>query len=76
VLGSVEVMASLSSSVNSAQRVRGLYDSIALPSLSFDGPVLLVDDFVDSGWTMAMCARALRRAGAPMVLPFALALSG
>lgn len=77
VLGSVEVMAPLASGVNSAQRVRGLYDSIALPSsLSFDGPVLLVDDFVDSGWTMAMCARALRQAGAPMVLPFALALSG
>jgi ATP-dependent DNA helicase RecQ len=76
VLGSVEVMAALSSSVNSAQRVRGLYDSIALPALSFDGPVLLVDDFVDSGWTMAMCARALRQAGAPMVLPFALALNG
>jgi ATP-dependent DNA helicase RecQ len=76
VLGSVEVLASLSSSVNSAQRVRGLYDSIAMPALSFDGPVLLVDDFVDSGWTMAMCARALRQAGAPMVLPFALALNG
>jgi ATP-dependent DNA helicase RecQ len=57
--------------------VRGLYDSIALPAFgSFEGPVLLVDDYVDSGWTMAMCARALRRAGAPMVLPFALALTG
>jgi ATP-dependent DNA helicase RecQ len=77
VLGSVEVLASLSSNVNSAQRVRGLHDSIALPSFgTFDGPVLLVDDFVDSGWTMAMCARALRLAGAPMVLPFALALNG
>jgi ATP-dependent DNA helicase RecQ len=77
VLGSVEVMAPLASSVNSAQRVRGLYDAIALPAFgSFEGPVLLVDDYVDSGWTMAMCARALRLAGAPMVLPFALALNG
>ena len=50
---------------------------VALPRLpAFDGPVLLVDDYVDSGWTMALAARALRLAGAPMVLPFALALNG
>jgi len=48
-----------------------------LPSVAgFDGPVLLVDDYVDSGWTMALVARALRTAGAPMVLPFALAVTG
>ncbi|TVT38893.1 hypothetical protein FNH05_23950, partial [Amycolatopsis rhizosphaerae] len=38
-----------------------------------DGPVLLVDDLVDTGWTMTMATRLLRRAGAPAVLPFALA---
>jgi ATP-dependent DNA helicase RecQ len=63
--------------VNSAQRVRALHDAFALPSVAgFDGPVLLVDDYVDSGWTMALVARALRTAGAPMVLPFALAVTG
>ena len=41
-----------------------------------DGPVLLVDDLVDSGWTMTMAARLLRRAGAPDVLPLALAVAG
>ena len=41
-----------------------------------DGPVLLVDDLVDSGWTMTLVARALRRAGAPDVLPLALAVAG
>ncbi|SCG66147.1 RecQ family ATP-dependent DNA helicase [Micromonospora humi] len=64
---------------NSAQRVRALHDAFhvpeeltdALPGL--DGPVLLVDDLVDSGWTMGMVARLLRRAGAPDVLPLALA---
>ena len=40
------------------------------------GPVLLVDDLVDSGWTMALAGRALRRAGAPGVLPLALAVAG
>ena len=66
---------------NSAQRVRALHDAFAVPEplaaeLSrLDGPVLLVDDAVDSGWTMALAGRALRAAGAPAVLPFALAVS-
>jgi ATP-dependent DNA helicase RecQ len=77
LLGSVEVYAAGASGVNSAQRVRALHDALALPvGVAFDGPVLLVDDFVDSGWTMALVARALRMAGAPMVLPFALAVTG
>jgi ATP-dependent DNA helicase RecQ len=36
-------------------------------------PVLLVDDLVDSRWTVTVAGRALRRAGAGPVLPFALA---
>ncbi|GAA4264425.1 RecQ family ATP-dependent DNA helicase [Frondihabitans peucedani] len=40
------------------------------------GPVLLVDDFVDSRWSVTAAGRALRRAGADAVLPFALALVG
>jgi ATP-dependent DNA helicase RecQ len=68
-----------SSRTNSAQRVRALADAYHLaPELlaalaEVDGPVLLVDDLVDTGWTMALVARLLRRAGAPAVLPFALA---
>jgi ATP-dependent DNA helicase RecQ len=38
------------------------------------GPVLLVDDLSDSRWTLTVAGRLLRRAGAPAVLPFALAL--
>lgn len=45
---------------------------LALPP----GPVLLVDDLVDSRWTITVAARELRLAGAPAVLPFALALRG
>ena len=58
--------------------MRALHDSFTVPPLpaGLDGPVLLVDDLVDTGWTMALVARLLRQAGAPAVLPFALALSG
>ena len=40
---------------------------------SLDGPVLLVDDLTDTGWTLTVGAALLRDAGAPAVLPFALA---
>ena len=40
------------------------------------GPILLVDDLVDSRWTLTVASRALREAGADTVLPFALALRG
>lgn len=40
------------------------------------GPILLVDDLVDSRWTLTIAAKALREAGADAVLPFALALRG
>ncbi|QIM18385.1 ATP-dependent DNA helicase RecQ [Leucobacter coleopterorum] len=37
------------------------------------GPILLVDDRVDSRWTMTVAGMRLREAGATAVLPFALA---
>ncbi|WP_307799777.1 RecQ family ATP-dependent DNA helicase [Pseudonocardia alni] len=65
---------------NSAQRLAAVWegiDSATVPDVSgVDGPVLLVDDVVDSGWTMTVAARALRRAGAPEVLPLVLAVAG
>jgi ATP-dependent DNA helicase RecQ len=67
---------------NSAQRVRSLYHGFAVPPdmaaalADLNGPVLLVDDLLDSGWTMVLAGRALRRAGAPGVMPFALAVAG
>jgi len=64
---------------NGAQRLRTLHDAFAVPEAlasalaSADGPVLLVDDSADSGWTIAVTARLLRRAGAKGVLPLVLA---
>jgi ATP-dependent DNA helicase RecQ len=71
------------SRVNSAHRVRALHDAITVgPDLvrgleNLGGaPVLLVDDYADTGWTVALAARALRRAGSGPVLPFVLAVAG
>ncbi|MGW2677613.1 RecQ family ATP-dependent DNA helicase [Streptomyces sp. NPDC001436] len=67
-------------SSNSAQRVRGLHHALTVPpalaaSLSeAPGPVFLVDDRAESGWTLAVAARLLRRAGAKGVFPLVLAL--
>jgi ATP-dependent DNA helicase RecQ len=67
---------------NSAWRLRSVYEAFDLgPQLrerlaECPGPVLLVDDLVDSGWTLTVVARQLRKAGAPAVLPLVLALAG
>ncbi|MFF1777606.1 RecQ family ATP-dependent DNA helicase [Streptomyces virginiae] len=69
-------------SSNSAQRVRGLHQTLTVPPALADalaesaGPVLLVDDRAESGWTIAVAARLLRRAGAKEVFPLVLALQG
>jgi ATP-dependent DNA helicase RecQ len=47
-------------------------DADALPS----GPVLLIDDMVDSRWTITVAAALLRSSGGGPVFPFALALAG
>ncbi|MCX4670510.1 RecQ family ATP-dependent DNA helicase [Streptomyces sp. NBC_01381] len=67
---------------NSAQRLRALDGTLTVPPelaaalREADGPVLLVDDLTDSGWTLAVAARMLRRAGAKGVLPLVLAVQG
>ncbi|MEL4319302.1 DEAD/DEAH box helicase [Leifsonia sp. YIM 134122] len=65
---------------NSVYRLGGLWDRFDTSTLDLataaSGPVLLVDDLVDSRWTITVAARELRRAGVPAVLPFALALRG
>ncbi|MFJ3586560.1 RecQ family ATP-dependent DNA helicase [Streptomyces sp. NPDC090127] len=67
---------------NSAQRLRGLFgaftvsDELTAAVAGAAGPVLLVDDYADSGWTLAVASRLLRRAGSGPVLPLVLAASG
>lgn len=64
-----------STAANSAYRVAALHGCWQPPAElpAGIGPVLLVDDVADTGWTLTMAARVLRAAGAPQVLPFALA---
>ena len=62
------------SRANSFQQVQNLLGAFSvLPSAVLPGPVLLVDDMVDSRWTFTMIARLLRGTGSGPVLPFALA---
>jgi ATP-dependent DNA helicase RecQ len=66
---------------NSAQRLASLWRAFEIPDDvrvavgGLDGPVLVVDDRIETGWTMTVAARLLRQAGAPATLPFALAVT-
>ncbi|RNL87673.1 RecQ family ATP-dependent DNA helicase [Halostreptopolyspora alba] len=65
---------------NSAQRLASVWHALTVPDAVADalvgGPVLLVDDHTDTGWTLTVAARLLREAGAPAVLPLTLASGG
>jgi ATP-dependent DNA helicase RecQ len=67
---------------NSAQRLKALDGVLSVPPglatalAETRGPVLLVDDYTETGWTLAVAARMLRRAGAQRVLPLVLAVQG
>jgi ATP-dependent DNA helicase RecQ len=69
---------------NSAFRLAGVWDSWRVPEamraairdVGDEPTVLLVDDLIDSRWTVTVAGRALKRAGAAQVLPFALASIG
>jgi len=62
---------------NSTQQARNVDGSLAVIDQPLPaGPVLLVDDMVDSRWTMTIAAWLLRTNGAGEVWPLALALTG
>ncbi|OIJ96960.1 recombinase RecQ [Streptomyces sp. MUSC 14] len=67
---------------NSAQRLKALDGSLTVPPAlasalaGAGGPVLLVDDFTETGWTLAVAARLLGQCGARGVLPLVLAVQG
>jgi ATP-dependent DNA helicase RecQ len=60
---------------NRFHQCRNLDGVFAVEDSVPDGPVLLVDDVIDSGWTMTVIAALLRRAGSGPVWPLALAES-
>jgi ATP-dependent DNA helicase RecQ len=68
---------------NSAYRLAGVWERFAVDGElgramagATGQPVLLVDDLIDSRWTMTLAGRCLREAGAGAVLPLALAQAG
>lgn len=65
---------------NSAQRLRAIAGTFEVPAdiarAVAGQPVLLVDDYTATGWTLALVARHLRQAGATAVLPLVLGIAG
>ena len=62
---------------NSTQQARNVDGSLSLyGGRIFKSPVLLVDDMVDSRWTLTVAAWLLRSNGSGEVWPLALALAG
>lgn len=68
---------------NSAYRLAGVWDRLVVgPELAAaladvqGQPVMLVDDLVDSRWTVTVAGRALRQAGVGAVLPLVLGQAG
>lgn len=65
------------SMANSTQQARNVDGSLAINMRPLSaGPVLLVDDMVDSRWTLTVATWLLRSHGSGEVLPLALALTG
>jgi ATP-dependent DNA helicase RecQ len=65
------------SMANSSQQARNVDGSLAIVSGNLPvGPVLLVDDMIDSGWTMTIAAWLLRSHGSGIVFPLALSYTG
>ncbi|MDP2805367.1 MAG: hypothetical protein Q8O24_05440 [Gallionellaceae bacterium] len=61
---------------NSTQQARNIDGSLALSEPVPHGPVLLVDDMVDSRWTLTVSAWLLRKNGSGEVWPVALSQTG
>lgn len=62
---------------NSTQQARNVDGSLTLADgVLIDGPLLLVDDMVDSRWTFTLAAWLLRSKGSGQVWPLALAQVG
>ncbi|GAA4242719.1 RecQ family ATP-dependent DNA helicase [Actinomadura meridiana] len=64
---------------NSAQRLRSVWHTLTVPPdlatalRTTPGPILLVDDQIETGWTMTIATRLLKESGAQSILPLTLA---
>ena len=60
---------------NSFQQASNVLDAFAVSDVR-PGPVLLVDDFIDTNWTMSVVGSLLLQQGSGEVIPFALGYRG
>jgi ATP-dependent DNA helicase RecQ len=58
---------------NSVQQLRNLLNAFSIEGRVPPGAVLLVDDVIDSGWTLCLLGAMLQRHGSGPVFPFTLA---
>ncbi|MCZ2112605.1 MAG: ATP-dependent DNA helicase RecG, partial [Anaerolineae bacterium] len=58
---------------NKVMQSRNVLDSLGIEGSIPDGPVLLIDDIVDSRWTLTVAGYLLRENGSGVVYPFTLA---
>ncbi len=58
---------------NSYKQTKNAQNGFVLANVLKNQPVLLIDDMVDSKWTMTICGEILRRNGSGEVYPFAIA---
>lgn len=59
--------------MNSNHQARNAKDQLVVQGAVPSGPVLLLDDIMDSGWTLTIAGRLLREKGSGVVHPFVLA---
>lgn len=57
---------------NSCQQVENNLNNWSVKKINKSAPVLLIDDFVNSRWTLTIVGRLLRNTGVEKVYPFAL----
>ena len=58
---------------NSYLQCKNASEGFEVQGTCLPGPILLIDDMVDSGWTLTVCGSQLKQAGSGDVYPFALA---
>ncbi len=58
---------------NSHQQVKNVLEAFTVRQRPPASPVLLVDDVIDSGWTLTVVGKLLREAGSGPVFPYVLA---
>jgi len=76
VLAKTDARPEQKSMANSTQQARNVDGSLSLTGKVPEGPVLLIDDMVDSRWTLTVAAWLLRKGGSGEVWPLMLAQTG